>query len=283
MQRLTDKRRWDSWYEQLEDQSKSRAIKTKHRGKGLGKYFSHYSDYLLWDVILNKYIPKTKGAKVLEVGSAPGDFLVKIHEMYGFIPYGVEYSEPGVVRNRQVFDCHNIDPDNVIHADFFDEKFQQQFEQYFDIVVSRGFIEHFTDVEDVVEKHLHVLARGGYIIVSIPNLSRWSIYGICSSLINKKRLQMHNLNIMSKEAFSKLFDRKDLSCLFCDYYGTLRLSLLGGSTKLFVRLVLFACNKLQTVLNPLFRLFLRDKGFETRYFSPLLLYIGLKRGKENTV
>jgi SAM-dependent methyltransferase len=279
LKRLTGKEQWDIWYENLQ----GRAAKTKFRSEGLGKYFCHYSDYLLWDVILKKYMPKTKGSKVLEVGSAPGDFLVRLHEIYGFIPYGVEYSEYGVTQNRNIFDSHNINPDNVIHADFFDEKFQQKFRGYFDIVVSRGFIEHFTDVEDVIEKHLHVLAEGGCVIVSIPNLNRRSIYGVCSSLINKKRLQRHNLDIMSREAFAKLFNRKDLSALYCDYYGTLRLSLLGGSTKFFVRLALFACNKLQTALNPLFRLFLRDKGFESSYFSPSLLYIGLKGGKKDTV
>lgn len=276
MKRLVPKEWWDSWYEQSRTCSKPRAPRKTFTTTRLGKYFCHYSDYLLWDVMLKKYLPRTKSARVLEVGSAPGDFLVRLHKKYGFIPYGVEHSEPGVVQNRKLFSLYNIDPDNVIHADFFDDKFHRRFRQYFDIVVSRGFIEHFTDVEGVIDKHLNLLADGGYLIVSIPNLSRRSIYGACSSLSDSERLDMHNLDIMSKQTFSELFDRRGLSALYCDYCGTLRLSLLASSDKFLLRLALSACHRLQVLLNPIFRLVLRDKGFESMRFSPFLLYIGLK-------
>ena len=160
-------------------------------------------------------MPKNEGAKALVVGSAPGDFLVRLCNTFRFTPYGVEYSEPGVIQNRKIFDLHGIEPNNVICADFFDETFHQKYKGYFDIVISRGFIEHFTDVEDVINKHLNILAQGGCLIVSIPNLNRRSFYGAWSSLFDKERLQIHNLDIMSKDAFTELFDRSDLSALFC--------------------------------------------------------------------
>ena len=113
---------------------------------------------------------ENKGAKVLEVGSAPGWHLVRLNQTFGFIPYGIEYSESGVELNREVFILHNINPDNVIHADFLSDEFHEQYKGYFDIAISRGFIEHFTDIEDIIEKHINLLTKGGYLIVSIPNL-----------------------------------------------------------------------------------------------------------------
>jgi len=280
MERLTDKERWDTLYETGQVRPKDYAAEVNLLRKGLGKYFCPYYDYFLWDVIFKKYLLKTERVKVLEVGSAPGDFLVRLNKTYGFIPYGVEYSEPGVIENRKVFSSHNINPDNVIHADFFDDKFHQNFRGYFDIVISRGFLEHFTDVEYVIEKHLNVLNRGGYLIVSIPNLNHHSFYGALSPLLHRERLKMHNLDIMTKEVFTRLFDRKDLSTLFCDYYGTLHLGMLSAGNKLMARLVVSACCRLQRLLNPILYFLLRDKGAESRYFSPMLLYIGLKRNCE---
>ena len=266
MKRLTDKKRWDHLYKKTQDNSKPLVLEASFTGEGLRKYFYSYSDHLLWNVIFKKYLPKTEGARVLEVGSAPGDFLVRLHKTYGFIPYGVEYSELGVVQNKKVFSWYNIEPDNVLHADFFDDKYQQKFRGYFDIVVSRGFIEHFTDVEDVIEKHLNVLAEGGCLVVSIPNLNRRSLYGACASLFHKERLEVHNLDIMSKEAFNKLFKRKDLVASFCDYYGTLRLNLVSPGNIFLVRLVVCACSRLEPLLNPILYLLFRDYCFRLQEF-----------------
>ena len=40
----------------------------------------------------------------------------------------------------------------------------------FDVVMSRGFIEHFDEPSSVVDRHLDLLKPGGLLVVSIPNL-----------------------------------------------------------------------------------------------------------------
>ncbi|MHC4159106.1 MAG: class I SAM-dependent methyltransferase [Planctomycetota bacterium] len=272
MKRLTNRERWDATYQKALERAEVRAPKMKASSEKLRKHCRRYSDYFLWDVIFKKYMPNTKGSKVLEVGSAPGHMLVRLHETFGFVPYGVEYSEPGVTQNRKLFGLHGIDPANVIHADFFEDNFQQKFRGYFDIVVSVGFIEHFTAVEDVIAKHLNVLDEGGHLIVNIPNLNRRSLYGAWASLFNKERLRIHNIDIMSKEAFTKLFNNKGLSTLFCDYYGTLGLHLMTYGNTPLTRWGRRACR----ISDPILRLIFGDKGFESQYFSPFLLYIGVK-------
>jgi 2-polyprenyl-3-methyl-5-hydroxy-6-metoxy-1,4-benzoquinol methylase len=272
VKRLTQRERWDRFY--AEKQPCNPKSKFNNRPR---RYSRQYSDHL-WDVVFEKYVPTAEGAKVLEIGSAPGDFLVRLHERYGFIPYGVEYSEPGVALNRRLFSLYNIDPHNVIHADFFKEEFHQQFKGYFDIVISRGFIEHFVNVEDVIEKHLNVITEGGHLIVSIPNLNPRSFYGMVSSCFHKKRLEEHNLKIMSAEAFARVFNGKNLVCLHCDYLGTLRLNMLSFGDSFLGRAILSGFCRLQRILNPILRFLFRDKGMESKLFSPMLLYIGVKRG-----
>jgi SAM-dependent methyltransferase len=235
---------------------------------------SGFDDYLLWEVIFKKYLPEMKNAKVLEVGSAPGEFLVRFSREYGCVPYGVEYSDTGVELNRRMFSSHGINPDNVIHADFFSEQFQRQYQNAFDLVVSRGFIEHFTDVENVIAKHVNVLAEGGYLVVNIPNLKGVN-YGLIR-LFNKEVIAIHNLDIMRREAFAKLFDRDELQRLFCDYYGTFSFYLFNARDDSPMRLLLNSAYKLQPALNLAFRLLLKNRGAESRLFSPHLLFIGKK-------
>lgn len=244
-------------------------------GKKILEYMQSYSDYLLWNVIYKKYMPKTKWAKVLEVGSAPGNHLVRLSQTFGFVPYGIEYLDSGAELNRKIFVLHNINPDNVIHEDFLSEEFHKHYKGYFDIVISRGFIEHFTDVGDVIEKHINLLTKGGYLIVSIPNLRR--INYILSRIFHRETISMHNLNIMEKEKFSELFDNQRLLPLFSDYYGTFNFGLFNTKKDSPMRIVLNFCNNLQLILNMVFRNLFKDKGAENRLYSPYLIYIGIKK------
>jgi SAM-dependent methyltransferase len=276
MKRLTDKSRWDQIYNKGQNSLAGRAQQEGLITGRWKKYFCSYSDYLLWNVILRKYMPPKRGGKGLEVGSAPGNFLVGLHKSFGLIPYGVEYSEPGVMQNRQIFSINQISPDNVILADFFDYEFHQKFKGYFDVVVSRGFIEHFTDMETVISNHLNVLKEGGILVVSIPNLNKSSIYRAWSSRFDRERMNMYNLDIMSKESFEKIFDKTNLVPLFCDYYGTCRLNVMGAAHTFGTRLVISACCKFQRLLDPMLHIFFGNRGADSPKFSPMLLYIGRK-------
>lgn len=238
-------------------------------------YMADYSEYILWNVILDKYIARQGKLKVLEVGSAPGEFLVKMRDRFGCAPYGVEYSENGARLNREVFAAHGIDPQNVIEADFFADDFQNRYQNFFDIVVSRGFVEHFSDLEDVIAKHANVLAAGGQLIVSIPNL-RGVNYSL-TRFFHRELIEIHNLRIMDRKIFSSAFAANNLSQQMCDYFGTFSFYLFNTKPDSYTRRVLQACMKAQPLLNALFRGVLGNKGAENRFTSPHLIYVGLKK------
>jgi len=281
--KLTEKEYWDEIYRLESNQYQSPSWKGRFKNlfkklvrKKYFNYLENYSEYLIWEVIYRKYLPAIKSAKVLEVGSAPGEHLIKLKQRFDFIPYGVEYSKIGFELNRQMFLLNDINPDNVIYADFLAEEFQARNQEYFDIVISRGFIEHFSEVENIIEKHNKILKKGGYLVITIPNLR--GVNYLLSEFFNKGSGSIHNLNIMSKGRFQKLFKQDQWEHLFCNYYGTFNFNLFNAKSGSPMRLILFCCKIIQLILNIIFRLLFNGRGFENKRFSPYLIFIGRKKG-----
>ena len=285
MKRLTTKGYWDGLYtntvprQQGAKSSQPKRLWKRLLVKLLGgwtrDYTRSYLDYLLWDVLYRKYLPDQKGLKVLEIGSAPGLHLVRLMYEFGYVPYGVEYSAQGVELNRRVFADNGIDPENVIHADAFSEEFLSEYKEFFDIVISLGFIEHFTDVEKAVGIHLELLKPGGTLVVEIPNLS--GINRLLLRLANRELLNMHSLSIMNKAVFRRLFDIPGLSPLYCNYCGTFSFRLWTASEKSLLRFPVRFCKRLEPYIGVVQRLIFRDRGLECRLWSPLLIFVGRKR------
>jgi 2-polyprenyl-3-methyl-5-hydroxy-6-metoxy-1,4-benzoquinol methylase len=244
-------------------------------GPNIRERMSAYDDYLLWNVILPKTLPNIAGARFVEIGSAPGDYSVQFSKRHGCIPYGVEYSQSGAELNRQVFKENGFNPDNVIHADFFSDNLGAQYHEKFDGVISRGFIEHFDDVESVIDRHMGLLKPGGHLIISIPNL--WGINYVLAGLFDGEAIPRHNTTIMRKSVYQRLFDRSDLQTLLCDYYGTFSFYLFtAGENSHTQEELLKICHRFQPFLNLAFRTVFGDRGAENGWFSPFLIYIGRK-------
>jgi SAM-dependent methyltransferase len=241
-------------------------------------YIFGYEEQLLWGMLYPSHLPRERGAKVLEVGSAPGDHLINLKRVFGLDPYGVEYSPAGAHLNREVFAAGGVDPAQVIEADFFAAEFQTKYRESFDVVVSRGFIEHFDDVDDVLRKHLNLLKPGGRLFVMIPNL-RGANYYLCR-FFHKEVLDIHNLKIMERRTFSNLFEGKGLTPRFSDYYGVFSFYVFNTKPDSWRRHALRLCFYLQLPLNAVVRLLCGARGRgRSRWLSPALLYVGEKNGE----
>lgn len=234
-----------------------------------------YDDHLLWDVILPPHLAGRAGARAVEVGSAPGEFVTRLKDRFGLDPYGIEYSPRGAELNRRVFAAHGVDPGHVIEVDFFDPELQARHGESFDVVLSRGFIEHFTDVAGVVQRHLDLLRPGGLLVVVIPNLRGLNL--ALSWLFHREVVAMHNLEIMDRASFLALFDRRQVTPLFCDYFGTFSFYLFNAREGSPLRFLLALCMKVQPLLNAAFRMGLRGRRAESAWLSPSLVFVGVKR------
>ena len=279
MEKLSDKQYWDSHYEQKSSTSQLGDIDKKPPKKSIddklrNTLFRGYADYLLWEKIFPKYLIKNK-LKVVEIGSAPGKELVRLHKVFDLEPYGIEYSESGVKLNQRNFIENGINPQNVIHADFLSEEISRQYESSFDIVMSRGFIEHFDNPKEIVKKHINLLKKGGILIISIPNLRGFNY--VMQRLFDNHVIQIHNIGIMEKKEFTKLFDDERLSMSYCEYYGTLNFNLFAAKKRTIGSFLLLFFKVLQLLLNALFHIVLGKRGAESKTFSPYLIYIGVRK------
>lgn len=225
--------------------------------------------------ILQRHLPHDASWKMLEVGSAPGLILVRFHRRFGYDPYGIEYTPAGVEVNRQVFSHYGLDPEHVIHADFFSEEFLATHRERFDVVFSVGFVEHFADPKGVVERHLALLRDGGRLIIEIPNLR--GINAWLTRFFHPESLAIHNLGLMNAKSFAALFQGLPLRPLHCGYVGFFSFSLQNtrpGSRK---RHALQVGRRLAQIVDIGLLAVLRRWRPELPWTSPYLLYVGEKR------
>jgi SAM-dependent methyltransferase len=291
--RLSTPEYWEKWFAEsptieLPDASAAKEMSGKKklllRLLGQRTYSSlrnNYSASLLWDVIYPTYLPRRSGLKFLELGSAPGTNLVRMKSDFHYEPFGIEYTKNGVRQNRDLFVRNGIDPNNVIHDDFLSDDVAAKYANSFDIVYSGGLIEHFTNVDEVISRHIDLLAPGGVLVVGIPNL-RGMNYAL-TKIVNGAILDVHNLSIMDKGVFCSLFERPSLEPLYCDYYGTINLPLFFTDNRYFKNIVDRGFGTVQLLLNLLLNrvLMAKSRRFESKYTSPYLIYIGRKRGSHS--
>ncbi|MBI5401674.1 methyltransferase domain-containing protein [Candidatus Wolfebacteria bacterium] len=263
---IKNKYKLDDWNEYYKREKK---IHLKHKTG----FFSSYDIYLC-ESILKKFLPKenlklSSRLKICEIGSGDGKLLSRLSLMFGYNPYGIEYSS---VASKN-YENLGITP---IICDIFDEKILSKYANYFDIVYSYGFIEHIYPPEKAVSVHLKILKPGGLFFIQIPRLKGFNYWK--TRFFRPELLPLHNLDIMEEDELRKLCRRPDVEELFCRNYGTLKLRLPLDKKNFRYYLMKFILLS-DYLLNPFLRILFKDRGFETRFFSSAVIFIGRKNAK----
>ena len=120
--------------------------------------------------------------KAMEIGCAPGKWMLFLLEKSGYMVHGCEYLKSGAEKTRQNFEYFRVAEKKyrVFQGDFF----TLELERDYDLVLSLGFVEHFVDFRGVMEKHLALLKSGGLLIVGLPRFIgvNWLIQAIIDRL-----------------------------------------------------------------------------------------------------
>ncbi len=250
---------WEKWY------SKEQKLHIKPKVGFLGSY-----DIFLCDSILGKYLSFNSGdkkkVKICEIGSGDGKLLKKIADRFNYEPYGIEYAKEGI-RQAQTRGIHTIE------ADAFDPTMLEKYKESFDVVYSYGFIEHIMPPEKAVQAHLKILKKGGCLFIQIPRLRGFNY--LKTKLFRPDYLAVHNLNLMEEDVLSLACKSDNVRELFCKNYGTFKLRIPMAEKNLRWYILKAICS-LEYILNPLCRFIFKDKGFETKLFSPCVIFIGKK-------
>jgi SAM-dependent methyltransferase len=234
-----------------------------------------YGAYL-FQKLMQKTLPTAPHWSIMEVGCAPGGILVQFHRLFGYEPFGVEYSPVGFAQTQSLFKQHGLDPAHVLEPDFFDASFHERYRERFDVILSQGFIEHFEEPRKAVGLHVNLLRKGGYLVCSIPNLKSFSYPFL--AVLGRDVLRSHNTKIMRLRPFTALFGGLGLEPVWYGYCGMFQL--FGMSLRYersFRGLVARGLDRLEGVIDHLMFLCLRGAAFECGWSSNLV-FIGRRRG-----
>lgn len=217
------------------------------------------------DAAFSKIFRPDAKKKLIEIGCAPGKWMVYFHEKYGYEVSGLDSSPHGINKTWENLQYHKIGG-KVYNEDFF--RFQAP--EKYDIVISLGFIEHFKDTDKVIEKHISLLAENAFLILGVPNFQ--GINKTIQKHASEEILKKHNLSIMNREFFESLPERFPLETVSIRY-------LCGFEPELFIapkpRMLFRIMRKTSSILR---RIKVLD-SLNSRYFSGYILAAYRMRNK----
>jgi len=219
------------------------------------------------DLLLKRFLPKGRNKKLLEVGTAPGRFLIYFKENFDYDVHGIEYSEIGCDLTRKNLEMADIKGE-IYNANIFNNKLQSE---SFDVIFSSGFIEHFSDPSPVISEFDCLLKKGGYIVTIIPNMN--GLVALLQRIASKEILDAHNpLKLKDMKYYHRNF-----KIIYASYLGSFNLGIinwgeLAGIKKYIVRGM--------NLINIVVWTFLRRIPFkiENKYISPYIILIAKKCG-----
>jgi SAM-dependent methyltransferase len=124
-------------------------------------------------------------------------------------------SPQGVRLTLENLRLQNIDSE-VFEVDFLTGPLP---EHSYDVVVSIGFIEHFTDPKPVISRHLDLLKPGGYLVLEVPNMAGWLNLWMLRLAGMQEFLSVHNLAVMNIAYFQTIAQDFGLETKFLGYIG----------------------------------------------------------------
>lgn len=192
-QRLTDKEFWDAERDGFEP--------TRVRGTP-------------FDKVLSRYLPRGGQRSIVEIGAYPGGYLLAMARDFDLRPTAIDFSEH-VQDIAKLFAHNGLAAPEIINQDFFELQDGQ-----FDVVTSFGFVEHFEELAPVLDRHVKLVADGGYLVISVPYIGGWQ--GLLRRLVYtdhalRTLLVSHNPDIMKLDALRQAMQTRGLQVLFGDY------------------------------------------------------------------
>lgn len=245
MNNLTDNDYWDKvWASSKSDE------RNRHNKKD--------NNRIIFGDLFDKYLVWNTDYKCIEIGCAPGRFLVYLNKRFGYKIYGIDFADRKLT--EETFVDNGIEEYTIYQADFNYFKTDIRF----DVVCSFGFIEHFIDYETIFNKHVALLKDGGILIMELPNFRY--IQHFLHRLLDKENLERHNIEIMDLAILERLAKKENLRIIELNYYETARFW--AGNAK---------SNKLQRgitfFLSAIFRLINKLIKLPNKYLSPYIVLI----------
>jgi 2-polyprenyl-3-methyl-5-hydroxy-6-metoxy-1,4-benzoquinol methylase len=220
--------------------------------------YKHISDKLI-----KKYLKYDKNKTFIEIGCVPGRNMLYFAKEFGYKISGIDYSKHIDSINDKLA-SYGIKC-NLYKGDFLEFNSSQKY----DVVLSSGFVEHFTDAEVQFNKHVELLADDGVLIIDIPNFKYGQLF--LRKLFGLRPQDGHNLDFMVPDLWRSLAEKHKLSILYCDYYRTFAFWLPPKYNFILRQMVRLINKSINTILDAL-----GLGNIKSRWFSPFIVLIAKK-------
>jgi trans-aconitate methyltransferase len=171
---LTDRSFWKSFWESR-----------------IGLIFQLKPDYIFGD-ILAKIIAETKAKTAIELGGFPGYYAIYLKKYQlldtTLLDYFIHQELVNELLAKNGMHQNDI---KIIEADLFT---YEPAEKY-DMVLSFGLIEHFSDTKYIIEKHLPFLKPGGTLFITLPNFK--GVNGWVQRKFDRENYDKHYIESMN--------------------------------------------------------------------------------------
>lgn len=159
-----------------------------------------------------KHLPRRPGLSFFEIGCAPGGISAEFCSRLGYESNGIDYAaDPRDIERR--IRASGAAVGEIRREDFLTWEPERQY----DIVASFGFIEHFADPHEVVDRHFKLARPGGYVVITVPNFARGQ--KVLHWLFDRENLRLHNTKCMSLRFFKEAAQRNGAELLEARYAG----------------------------------------------------------------
>jgi len=154
---------------------------------------------------------QTRGMRLLEVGCANSAWLPYFAQEFHFKVAGLDYSEIGCEQERRVLRGAGVDGE-VLCGNLFSPP--AAFLSAFDVVVSFGLVEHFSDTREVVAALGTMLKPGGMLFTMVPNLA--GSLGSIQRVLNRPVYDIHVP--LDREALAEAHRGAGYAVQSCEYF-----------------------------------------------------------------
>lgn len=132
------------------------------------------------------HIGNTEGKRILEIGAGDSGWLPYFAKRWGLRVSGLDYSPVGCERASSLMKRAGLEAE-IVCADMFDPP-SSQLGRY-DIVLSIGVAEHYTDTAGTLRAMARFLRPGGILVTTVPNIP--GLVGDLFKVMNRPVYDIH--------------------------------------------------------------------------------------------
>ncbi len=162
-----------------------------------------------------------RNLKILEIGCAHSVWPLYFTKYHGAQVDGLDYSETGCVKTREMWDAQGLSG-RIVCADMFDPPVGM-LGQY-DLVMSFGVVEHFKDTAACLKACAQFVKPGGQLFTMVPNMS-----GLVGALQKYVDRDIYDIHVpLSRKMLAEAHRKAELEIEDAHYFMGLHLGVVNS-------------------------------------------------------